>query len=281
MSGPSERMLELLSLLQDGRAWQGGDLAARLGTSPRTLRRDIDRLRHLGYPVISARGPGGSYQLVAGRAMPPLLFTDDEAVAAVVGLRLGRWRSPQAARQGRGRRSRWGGRRSRWGGRRSRWGGRCGRRGRRGRVAQARAGAAVSVALPARGDVGLHRRRVAHHVEPGPAVPAAARRGRVLPPGCAVRVHRPRRPANRAAGRAVPAGVARQALVPAGWDLDRDDWRTFRLDRISDLAVPGSTFIPREPPPDASFVQNPLRSVRSTRQGVAMFSASINTCSID
>src|SRR5918997_5979490 len=85
--GPSERMLELLSLLQSGATWQGAELAARLETSPRTLRRDIERLRRLGYPVLSARGPGGSYRLVAGRAMPPLLLTDDEATAMVVGLR--------------------------------------------------------------------------------------------------------------------------------------------------------------------------------------------------
>lgn len=81
-------MLALLSTLQDGRTWSGADLASRLGTSPRTLRRDIDRLRELGYPVQARPGPGGHYQLVAGTAMPPLLLDDDEAVAIAVGLRL-------------------------------------------------------------------------------------------------------------------------------------------------------------------------------------------------
>src|SRR4051812_40508067 len=88
MNGPSTRMLTLLSLLQDGRAWPGAELADRLGTTPRTMRRDVDRLRELGYPVESARGPGGNYQLVAGQAMPPLVLPDDEAVATVNGLRL-------------------------------------------------------------------------------------------------------------------------------------------------------------------------------------------------
>src|ERR687894_2591922 len=81
-------MLALLSTLQDGRSWSGADLASRLGTSPRTLRRDVDRLRELGYPVQARPGPGGHYQLVAGTAMPPLLLDDDEAVAIAVGLRL-------------------------------------------------------------------------------------------------------------------------------------------------------------------------------------------------
>jgi len=63
-------MLQLLSVLQNGRTWTGAELAARLNASPRTLRRDIDRLRELGYPVQSNRGVGGRYQLVAGRRCP-------------------------------------------------------------------------------------------------------------------------------------------------------------------------------------------------------------------
>jgi predicted DNA-binding transcriptional regulator YafY len=266
MSGPSERMLELLSLLQDGRAWQGGELAARLGTSPRTLRRDIDRLRDLGYPVISARGPGGSYQLVAGRAMPPLLFTDDEAVAAVVGLRL------VALAESSG--------------------------GAGGAASAADETGAVGGASAAGGAAGGALRkleqvlpsRLRYQLEAMSASTDAASRTmssldlptlRLL--GVAAFSHQDVRfgytdRGGRRTGRRVEP--YRQVLLGRhwyllGWDLDRDDWRTFRLDRISDLAVPGSTFIPREPPPDASFVQNPLRSVRSRRQGVVVFSTSI------
>ncbi|QFG26727.1 YafY family protein [Actinomadura sp. WMMB 499] len=87
MRDPSGRLLRLLSLLQTPREWPGGELAARLGVSPRTIRRDIDRLRGLGYPVHAAHGSTGGYRLTAGTAMPPLLLDDDEAVAIAIGLR--------------------------------------------------------------------------------------------------------------------------------------------------------------------------------------------------
>src|SRR5919202_6263135 len=83
----SSRLLTLLSLLQGRRDWPGGELAERLGVSGRTIRRDVDRLRELGYPVESMTGPAGGYQLRAGTAMPPLLLDDDEAIAITVGLR--------------------------------------------------------------------------------------------------------------------------------------------------------------------------------------------------
>src|SRR3546814_7781896 len=83
----SARMLRLLSLLQTHRYWPGAELAGRLEVSPRTLRRDIDRLRELGYPVDAARGVTGGYQLQVGTTLPPLLLEDDEAVAIAVGLR--------------------------------------------------------------------------------------------------------------------------------------------------------------------------------------------------
>ena len=87
MTDPSSRMLQLLSLLQTHRYWPGTELARRLDVSPRTLRRDVDRLRELGYPVDAQRGLAGGYQLQAGAAMPPLLLDDEEAVAIAVGLR--------------------------------------------------------------------------------------------------------------------------------------------------------------------------------------------------
>ncbi|MRT45063.1 HTH domain-containing protein, partial [Xylella fastidiosa subsp. multiplex] len=83
----SARLLRLLSLLQAHRDWSGADLADRLGVTPRTVRRDVDRLRELGYPVNASPGTGGGYQLGAGAELPPLLLDDDEAVAVAVGLR--------------------------------------------------------------------------------------------------------------------------------------------------------------------------------------------------
>ena len=86
MASTGSRTLALLALLEARRYWPGTELADRLGVSPRTLRRDVDRLRELGYPVEAARGIGGGYQLGAGTALPPLVLDDDEAVALVVGL---------------------------------------------------------------------------------------------------------------------------------------------------------------------------------------------------
>src|ERR1700722_1513218 len=87
MSDTSSRLLGLLSLLQGRRDWPGGELADRLEVSGRTIRRDIERLRQLGYPVESLTGPAGGYRLRAGTAMPPLLLDDEEALAIAVGLR--------------------------------------------------------------------------------------------------------------------------------------------------------------------------------------------------
>jgi len=83
----SSRLLTLLSLLQARRDWPGGELADRLEVSRRTIRRDVERLRELGYPVESLSGPAGGYRLRAGTAMPPLLLDDEEAIAIAVGLR--------------------------------------------------------------------------------------------------------------------------------------------------------------------------------------------------
>ena len=87
MTETSSRLLTLLSLLQARRDWPGGELAERLEVSGRTIRRDVERLRGLGYPVESLTGPAGGYRLRAGTAMPPLLLDDDEAIAIAVGLR--------------------------------------------------------------------------------------------------------------------------------------------------------------------------------------------------
>jgi predicted DNA-binding transcriptional regulator YafY len=86
MADVTERTLALLSTLQTGRPFSGEELTRRLGVSPRTLRRDVDRLRGYGYPVETQPGPGGYYRLAAGRTMPPLVLDDDEAVATLLAL---------------------------------------------------------------------------------------------------------------------------------------------------------------------------------------------------
>src|SRR5579875_2856689 len=83
----SARLLALLSLLQMRREWTGTELADRLEVTPRTIRRDVDKLRSLGYPVEAAPGVAGGYRLSAGGELPPLLLDDAEAVAVAVGLR--------------------------------------------------------------------------------------------------------------------------------------------------------------------------------------------------
>lgn len=88
MANTSSRTLRLLSLLQTHRYWPGPELSDRLGVSPRTLRRDVDRLRELGYPVVAHRGVDGGYQLAPGAALPPLVVDDEEAVALAIGLRM-------------------------------------------------------------------------------------------------------------------------------------------------------------------------------------------------
>src|SRR3954465_11755263 len=105
MVGTSARLLRLLTLLQSRRSWTGGELCGRLEVTSRTLRRDVDRLRSLGYPVHSTSGVAGGDRLGAGTELPPLLLDDEEALAGALGLRGGggwwaRWgcgRRPPAA----------------------------------------------------------------------------------------------------------------------------------------------------------------------------------------
>ncbi|HEY2286172.1 MAG TPA: YafY family protein [Streptosporangiaceae bacterium] len=245
MANTSTRTLRLLSLLQAQRYWPGSELADRLGVSPRTLRRDVDRLRELGYPVEAQRGVDGGYQLAAGAALPPLVVDDEEAVALAVGL--------QAAAQGpvEG-------------------------------IADSsvRALAKVVQVMP-----GRLRRRV--EALAAMTVPAAWDAGSqssagsaVLDPSVLTTIALVCRDSERirfaytaASGAQSSRHVEPHRLVSlgrrwylVGYDLDRQDWRSFRLDRLSEPSGSGARFRPRElPAPDAAaFVRAGISSAWNT-----------------
>jgi predicted DNA-binding transcriptional regulator YafY len=220
MADTSARMLRLLSLLQTHRYWPGTELAQRLQVSPRTLRRDVDRLRELGYPVDAARGVAGGYQLRAGAAVPPLLLDDEEAVAIAVALRTA------AA----------------------------------GAVAgfedtSVRALAKVIQLLPPR----LRRRIDALRAATSPAVPGG---GPPLDAAALTTIALACRGEERLRfgyttrdGEVAARQVEPHRLVSLGrrwylvaWDLDRADWRSFRLDRLTGPVPTGARFRPREVP---------------------------------
>ncbi|HET6530125.1 MAG TPA: YafY family protein [Actinoplanes sp.] len=220
MANTSARMLRLLSLLQTHRYWPGAELADRLEVSPRTLRRDVDRLRELGYPVDASRGVAGGYQLQAGAAVPPLLLDDEEAVAIAVGLRTA------AA------------------------GGVIGFE-----ETSVRALAKVIQLLPPR----LRRRIDALQAVTSPGVWAG---GPTLDAGALTTIAMAIRGEERLRfeyqprdGDASHRYVEPHRLVSLGrrwymiaWDLDRGDWRSFRVDRLSAPALTGARFRPREIP---------------------------------
>src|ERR1700749_2577138 len=176
VANTSSRTLRLLSLLQTRRYWPGEELAGQLRVSPRTLRRDIDRLRELGYPIQAQRGVAGGYQLAAGSALPPLVVDDEEAVALAVGL--------QTAAQG------------------------AGAPGAVEGIAEAsvRALAKGGQVMPARGRRRAGDRRPGGPHHPGPRLPGY-RTGPVL-------VHRGRRRADWAERRTASPRAARPPLVP-------------------------------------------------------------------
>jgi predicted DNA-binding transcriptional regulator YafY len=218
MSGPSARMLALLSLLQSRRDWPGPVLAERLEVSDRTLRRDVDRLRELGYRIAAVKGPDGGYRLEAGSELPPLLFDDEQAVAIAVALR-----TASASGVGIGE-------------------------------AALRALTTVRQVMPSRlrhrvDGVAFTTLPVHETADAGVlvAVSAAARAGEVLRFDY-VPVDRPDGPGDprRVEPHHVVANAGRWYLV--AWDLDRDDWRVFRLDRMLPRIPTGPRFRPREVP---------------------------------
>lgn len=217
MSDTTTRALALLNLLQTHRHWPGSELADRLGVTERTVRRDVERLRELGYRIASVPGLAGGYRLEAGSALPPLLLTDDEAVAIAIGLRV-------AAAQ----------------------------RLVSGPEKTVTALAKLEKVLPA-----PLRRRVSALVDA--MQPAGIRAGVAvssevlgeLALACRDR-ERVRFSYTSATGAVTHRRVEPHALAPAErhwyllcWDLDKDDWRTFRVDRLEGVEHTRVLFTPR------------------------------------
>ncbi|MEV7309841.1 WYL domain-containing protein [Streptomyces microflavus] len=281
MPKTSARLLSLLSLLQTRRDWPGALLAERLDVSPRTVRRDVDRLRELGYPVVAMKGPDGGYRLDAGTELPPLLFDDEQAVALAVALQI-------ATTTGAGIEE-----------------------------AAARALNTVRQVLPARlrhrvdtlrvtavdrpairpepqvdSDVlmaigaTVHGREVLRFDYSPVSGPARATAGTsqgcggtsaalpasAAPPGSPTGAL-PQTPRHTDPAPPPPRRVEPHHLVTWGrrwylvaWDLDRDDWRTFRADRITPRTPTGPRFLPRELPGAsvAAFITARFRGVEAT-----------------
>jgi predicted DNA-binding transcriptional regulator YafY len=224
----SVRILRLLALLQSRRGWTGSDLAERLEVTPRTLRRDVARLRDLGYPVEAIPGRHGGYRLVAGGALPPLVLDDEEAVAVVLGL--------QAAAAG----------------------------AMPGMEEPALlALAKIEQVLPTR-----LQARIREMTE------ATVRVGTTRPAQPPVRIAslaelaRARRETQRVrflyrdgSGRESERHVDPYQLVHAGrrwylfaWDRDREDWRSFRVDRMDQVKSTGMRYQVRKAPDPVAFV---------------------------
>jgi predicted DNA-binding transcriptional regulator YafY len=248
MANTSSRALRLLSLLQNHRYWPGAELAERLGVSPRTLRRDVDRLRELGYPVTAHPGVDGGYQLAPGAALPPLVLDDEEAVALAVGLRLATQGAIQVAADGAPGDSA---------------GGHAGGGDPSGTVAEAaaRALAKVTQVMPTR----LRRRTEAVAAMTEPTSWDTARTGQAgaINPDVLATAALACRDAERirfgygaASGEQTERHVEPHRLVTldrrwylVAYDLTRNDWRSFRLDRVTGVPKQtGARFRPRALP---------------------------------
>ncbi|MDQ1176214.1 YafY family protein [Microbacterium sp. SORGH_AS_0421] len=217
----TSRLLTLLSLLQERRDWPGSVLASRLDVSDRTVRRDIDRLREMGYRIETTMGPDGGYRLDAGAEMPPLLFDDDQALAVAIALR-----AAPALGAGIGE-------------------------------AAVRALATMRQVLPSRLRHRLDSVEVTTVGRPGEAPVAAVPLEVLLTLAQAVhdRVTLRFDYLSRGGGEAQPRRIEPHHLVASdgrwyllGWDHEREDWRLFSADRVRPRVPHGAPFVPRVVP---------------------------------
>jgi predicted DNA-binding transcriptional regulator YafY len=240
------RLLRLLSLLQARPNWTGPELAERLEVTTRTVRNDVERLRRLGYPVHASPGAAGGYRLGAGARLPPLLLDDDEAVAVAVGLRTAAGRGVAGIEE-----------------------------------TSVRALAKLEQVLPSR----LRRRVGALHASTvafdswGPTVDAETLT--VIAGACRDLVRL------RLRYRAADGTTRRRLVEPhrlvhtgrrwylAAWDCDREDWRSFRVDRIEPRLATDRRFEPREPPygDAATYVARAISSQRDRYQASVILHA--------
>ncbi|MFD3379030.1 MULTISPECIES: helix-turn-helix transcriptional regulator [unclassified Streptomyces] len=241
------RLLQLLSLLQTPREWPGGELSERLGVSRRTVRRDVDRLRELGYPVQATMGADGGYRLVAGKAMPPLVLDDEEAVAIAVGLRAGAGHAVEGVDE-----------------------------------ASVRALAKLEQVLPS---------RLRHRVSTLQAATTPLTSGdgaSIAPETLTVMASTiAGRELLRFAYRAKDGAESRRRIEPyrlvstgrrwylVAYDLDRADWRTFRVDRVADPFATGARFTPRELPTGsaAEYLRQSMHGRQETYEFAVTFAA--------
>jgi predicted DNA-binding transcriptional regulator YafY len=246
----SARLLRLLSLLQTHRDWSGADLAERLGVTPRTVRRDVDKLRELGYPVNASPGTGGGYQLGAGAQLPPLLLDDEEAVAVAVGLRTAAGNGVEGIGE-----------------------------------ASVRALAKLEQVLPTR----LRRRVNALNTFTVPLLrgPGASTADPGVLTELAGACRDSER--LRFEYRDHSGSVSRRIVEPhrlvcterrwylVAWDLDRADWRTFRADRITPTPPHGPRSVPRDAPADdlAAYVSKGISTTAYATQALIRLKAGI------
>jgi len=254
--GTTERVLTLLGLLQQRQVWTGPELAARLGVTTRTVRRDVERLRTLGYPVHAGQGVGGGYQLGPGQDLPPLLLDDEEAIATAVSLLVGAGGAVASAGD-----------------------------------AALRALTKLDRVLPAR--LRHEVRALSGSVESfgGGRTPVDSDVLMTLARACRDEVEagfdyfppdsvREVPPGSEVRGRRVEpyrlvASDRRWYLL--AYDLDRDDWRSFRVDRMADVSARTWRFRPRAAPDAATYVQEGVASRVYPHQARFLVHASADT----
>ena len=232
MSETTSRVLQLLGLLQARRVWTGDELAERLGVTGRSVRRDIDRLRDLGYPVHASTGHGGGYQLGAGAALPPLLLDPDEAIAMAVCLRLAAGGSVAGVGE-----------------------------------SALRALSKLDQVMPAklRSQVSAVQESTVT-LTSGTDTPVEPEALMTLARACRDHEHVDAAYTD-IRGTETSRRLEPYQLVTTGrrwyllaYDRDKLDWRTLRLDRMSDVRARGTTFLARDAPDAATYVSRSISS---------------------